>query len=203
MQIRLRQLTVVVSADGKRAVSRTLGGKTRDYEEGMQRVETVAREVPISDLFDKPDSPETRSFLATSTVCLWDLDGKPKLRLLEGHGSPISCLAITPDGRRALSGSAGRGVRAWNLDAGTQLWTLRGHQGIVSSVAITVDGRRGVSASEDSTLSMWNLETGQPIATFTGEARMGMCQISPDGRVVIAQEPTGRLHLLRLCGAAE
>jgi WD40 repeat protein len=181
-------------------VSQTLGGKTRDYEEGMQRIETVAREVPISDLFDRPDSPEIRSFLATSTVCLWDLDGKPKLRLLEGHGSPITSLAITPDGRRALSGSAGRGVRAWNLDAGTELWTLRGHQGMVGPVAISVDGRRGVSASEDSTLRMWDLEVGRGIASFAGEGWMNACHISPDGTIVIAQESSGRLHILKLCG---
>ena len=192
-----------VSADGKRVVS-AIGplGKSSDQEEPVRPDNTGAHPITITlPGTAELSSPESRALLTKGIVALWNLDSETSLRLLEGHSSWVTDLAITPDGKYALSGAWGRLVRAWDLDSGVQRCVLRGHGGIVSSVAIADDGRLGASASEDSTVRVWDLEAGRLIATFTDEGWMEVCWISPTGSAVVARESSGRLHILKLCGA--
>jgi WD40 repeat protein len=50
----------------------------------------------------------------------------------------------------------------------------------------------------DQTLRVWDLESGEEIATFTGEAHMTSCAITPDGQTIIAGDRKGRVHFLQL-----
>jgi WD40 repeat protein len=175
----LQQVRVATDAQGKRAVSATQYlAKHGDFEEPTR------------------PGPEDR----VEEVTLWDLGDSPPRRALKGHSTPVRSLDITSNGQWAITGCWGRIVRVWDLDEGVERWALRGHGGIVSSVAISDDGRFGVSASEDGTARLWNLETGSPIATFTGEGWMSECWIAPEGDAVVAQERSGRIHILKLFG---
>jgi WD40 repeat protein len=134
------------------------------------------------------------------TLRLWDLESGKTIRMFEGHSGAVNAVAVTLDGRLAVSASDDQTLRLWDLESGQTLRTLQGHTKFVSAVAVTLDGRRAVSASWH-TLQLWDLESGEKIATFTGEDGMRSCAVTSDGRTIISNDASGRVHLLRLVEA--
>jgi WD40 repeat protein len=112
----------------------------------------------------------------------------------------VTAVAIAPNGQRAVSASADGTLRVWNLESGQSPSTLQGHTGRVSAVAVTPDGRHAISASDDHMVRVWNLESEEYGAGFTGEGPISRFGVGPDGRTIIANEKSGRLHFLRLDG---
>ncbi len=86
------------------------------------------------------------------------------------------------------------------LPGGHLIRNLVGHTDIVMAVAIDAQGRRSVSGSDDRTVRVWDLSTGVCIATFTADAEIWSCAITPDGRTIAAGDQLGRVHFLRLEG---
>jgi WD40 repeat protein len=82
---------------------------------------------------------------------------------------------------------------------GNLLRTLTGHNSRVRAVAIDPDGKTAVSGSYN-TLKVWDLQTGKEISTFIGDSPINCCAVSPDGLTIVAGEPSGRVHFLRLEG---
>jgi WD40 repeat protein len=118
-------------------------------------------------------------------------------------------LAITLPGiqtllQRAAEKTAGVWLRpltpSFTQPGGPLIRTLKGHTDWVAAVAITPDGQRVVSASYDRTLRVWNLESGEYSAGFTGEGSISRFAVGPDGRTIIANEKSGRVHFLQLDG---
>ena len=83
---------------------------------------------------------------------------------------------------------------------GPLLRTLEGHSDSVEAVAIAPDGKTAVSASWDDTLKVWDLKFGIEVANFHGESWFFSCDISPDGKTIVAGEESGRMHFLRIEG---
>lgn len=71
-------------------------------------------------------------------------------------------------------------------------------KGKVTVLAISPDGRFLVSAAEDLVLRLWDLQNGHQITCFTGDSVFTSCAISSEGRVVIAGDSSGQVHLLAL-----
>jgi len=65
-------------------------------------------------------------------------------------------------------------------------------------VAVSADCSRAVSGSEDRTVRVWDLDNGRQIATFTADAPVNACAVTPDGRTIVAGDQLGRVHFLRL-----
>jgi WD40 repeat protein len=65
-------------------------------------------------------------------------------------------------------------------------------------VVKTADGKRAVSASRSQTLSVWDLEEGKVVAALTADTPPFSCALGPDGRVIVAGDQWGRVHLLSL-----
>ena len=76
---------------------------------------------------------------------------------------------------------------------GKTLQTLEGHTASVNAVAV-LDGRRAVSASDDGTLRVWDLESGVPLVVMTLDAPVWAVAGSPDDRIVVAGDRSGRVH---------
>ena len=76
--------------------------------------------------------------------------------------------------------------------------TLKGHTGWVNTVAVSPDGQRAVSASSDQTLKVWDLGSGVELMSFTADAPLYSCAVSPNGKVIIAGDQNGGIHYLRL-----
>ncbi len=65
-------------------------------------------------------------------------------------------------------------------------------------MAISADGRRALSGSYDNTLKLWDIETAEILAEFSGEAQITAVALAGDGRTIVAGEPSGRVHFLKL-----
>ena len=63
---------------------------------------------------------------------------------------------------------------------------------------MTADGMRGVSTSPDRTLRLWDLDAGRQVAIFECSDRARSCTVSPDGRIVVAGDASGMIHVLIL-----
>jgi WD40 repeat protein len=132
------------------------------------------------------------------TLGVWDLDSGHCLRALQGHGSGVNEVATTPDGRCAVSASSDDTLKVWDLESGKCLYTLQGHSDWISGMSITRYGNYVASASHDNTLRVWDLKSGERIATFTGESPMWSCAGAPDGRMIVAGDQSGQMHILNL-----
>ena len=88
------------------------------------------------------------------------------------------------------------GRRAWDEEA------LKSVSKILETeaMAITPDGQTLVSASGDHTLKVWDLASGQCLATFSADAPVVACAVTPDGNGVVAGDASGGVHFLRLEG---
>lgn len=140
-----------------------------------------------------------------------------------GEKYTLTGVAVSADGRWALIASTHwttvfwrlgiardvTRVRLWDLGDGVQRRLLveaardlvhGGQVDAVRCVAISRDGAWGASGGDDRTARLWDLGTGDLVASFTGESAITSCALSPDGRLLVAGESSGRVHLLRLEG---
>ena len=191
---------VSLSADGQRAVSgsndQTL--KVWDVESGrelrtLQGHADWVRAVALS-----ADGRRAVSGSDDQTLKVWDVESGRELRTLQGHTDWVRAVAMSADGRRAMSGSQDQTLKVWNVESGQELRTLQGHGSAITAVAWSADGRRAVFGAFDPTINVWDVESGHYLATFTGEGAMLGCDLSSDGRTIIAGEASGRIHFLRL-----
>jgi len=193
---------VSISPDGQTAVSGSFDhtlklwdlsiGKALHTLEGHS--DTV-RAVAIS-----PDGKIAVSGSEDGTLKLWDLCTGKAMNTLEGHSDEVDSVAISPDGKIAVSGSWDHTLKLWDLCTGKALNTLEGHSDYVRAVAIGPDGKVAISGSSDMTLKLWDLSTGRVITSFFGESTISCLAISPNGKIVIAGETGGNVHLLKLEG---
>jgi WD40 repeat protein len=123
-----------------------------------------------------------------------DLETGEILRTLKGHSHGVTVVAVVDN--LAISGSSNGTLRVWDLKTGESLRTLKGHSGGITTVA-AVD-RRVIYGSKDRTLQVWNLETGETMAVVTLDSPILSVAISPDGRIVVAGDQSGRVHFLDL-----
>jgi len=134
------------------------------------------------------------------TLKVWDLNSGEVLQTLEGHGDWVTAVAIAPDGKTAVSASNDETLKVWDLNSGEVLQMLEVHSDRVTAVAIAPDGKTAVSASWDWTLKVWDLKSGIEVANFYGDSDLHTCDISPDGKTIVAGEAAGRMHFLRIEG---
>jgi WD40 repeat protein len=113
----------------------------------------------------------------------------------------VLSVSLTADGRFAVSASDDKTLKVWDLGTGQAIRTLEGHTSQVTGVAVRPDGRFAVSASYDKTLKVWNLATGQPLATLETHAPLVCCTLTPDGKILLAGDAAGALHILDWCNA--
>ncbi len=105
---------------------------------------------------------------------------------------------MTPDGRLTVSASHDQTLEVWKFASGSELRALAGYTSRVHGVALIGDGRLAASASWDQTLKVWGVASGQQLCTFTADARLLCCDISPDGKLVVGGDQSGVVHLLGL-----
>jgi WD40 repeat protein/predicted MPP superfamily phosphohydrolase len=191
---------VAVTPDGRRAVSASHDRTLRlwDLERGVTLLTLTGHDASVRAVAVTPDGARAVSASSDRLVKLWDLVHGVELLTLAEHGSGVRAVAVTPDGKRVISASSDGTLKVCDLERGSELRTLSGHGSIVNAVAVTPDGRRALSASLDQTLRLWDIDSGQLLATFTADGPIHTCAIGPAGRVLVAGDRHGRLHILDL-----
>jgi WD40 repeat protein len=138
---------------------------------------------------------------ADTSLRLWDLPARVEKRLLdEGAYELGASPVITPDGALAISISQGDAILVWDLDTGREVFRMPGHTNEVNQMVLTSNGRRLVSASDDGSLRVWDLTAGRAVAAFSADSPLSVCDVAPDGSVIVTGDSTGRVHILRLEG---
>jgi hypothetical protein len=190
---------VATSADGRTALSCTMGGKRQaeailwDLAGGreIRRVRSPGMAVYCCAAVSAHGSLGLVGGLFTesadsgmSRVEVISQDGRSKVRHADfDRNSAVQAVAIAPGGRRALVGGSGKTIRLIDLGTMKEIRQLTGHTSEVAALAISADGRRAVSGSHDHTVRVWDLATGHELRCYTGhkDAVRGVA-ISPDGR---------------------
>jgi len=188
---------VAITPDGQRALS-AAGTTLRLWDlASKQMLATLSGHSDwVRAVTALPDGQRAISASDDGTLKLWDLASGEVLATLSGHSRGVLAAAILPGGHRALSASVDWTLKLWDLASGQALATLFGHSRAVLAAAILPDGQRALSASEDKTLKLWDLTSGEALATFTGEAPMLAIQVTLDGKIAIAGDSMGRIHIL-------
>ncbi len=191
--------SVAVSPDGRQAVSASKDTtlKMWDLENGDEICSLFGHSAKVTSVSITPDGRRAISGSSDITVKIWDLESGREMNVLLGHSETVNAVAVTPDGLRAISASNDASLKIWDVESGIEILTLSGHIKPVSGVAVTPDGRLVVSTSDDNTLKVWDLDSGQCLATFFGESLMSCCACGSTGRVIVAGERSGRMHILR------
>ena len=72
------------------------------------------------------------------------------------------------------------------------------HDEVIHAAAVSADGRWIISGSADRTLRLWDSATGQLLDTFTVDAEVRSCTLTPDAHYAGAGDASGGLHYFRL-----
>lgn len=104
------------------------------------------------------------------------------------------------DSHRAVSASDDKMLRVWDLASGQAIQTCEGHSDRVRAMVV-VDSHRVISACLDRTLRFWDLKRGEELAVMTLDAPILTVAATPDGKIVVAGDQTGRVHFFDLVEA--
>jgi WD40 repeat protein len=124
--------------------------------------------------------------------------GTGLIRTIKGHEAGVRAVAVLPDGKRALTGSSDRTARLWDLASGKELQRFEGHEAGVWAVAVLPDGKRALTGSYDRTARLWDLASGEQLAVFTADGAISCLAVTPDGRLAVAGDALGRIHVLEI-----
>jgi WD40 repeat protein len=192
---------VVVSADGKRALSGAWDGKVLvwDLDSG-----TAAQSFGdhVGWAWAVAISGDGREALTAGktdrTVRLWTADGKKKLLDRSGlPGTPVG-VGFTPTGPMALL-AAGEGqwrLLLWDVRRDKKVGVFEGHTDRIHRAIISSDGRRILSAGVDRTARLWNVDSGKPVHCFQGHTGAVLAiDLARDGSKVVTGGEDGRVRL--------
>ena len=192
---------VAVSSDGQCVVSASYEDRTVkvwNRESGQLAWTLEGHDHWVESLAASADGRWIVSGSMDNTVKVWDQNGRQLARTLAGHTSGISAVAVSGDGQCIVSGSFDKTVKVWDRQSERPPSTLIGHADVVLAVAVSGNGRWIISGARDHTIRLWNGETGELLDTFTVDADVSACALTPDARCAVAGDWAGRIHYFSL-----
>jgi len=132
-----------------------------------------------------------------SSILLWDVKAKTKVRELEGHIDGVPALAFNREGTLLVSGSHDFTIRIWDVATGESDSPLWGHRSWLFAIAFTPDQNEFLSADYGGNLLRWNVEEvrqhPERFQTIGGERDSFLAHPYPDGSLTsIALTPDGK-----------
>ncbi len=143
-----------------------------------------------------PDSRVLAVAQEDTTISLWDVPGRQKIRTLDKHTKPATRLAFSPDGATLASASSEGTIVLWDHANGSPRRSIDAHAKEIHSLAFSPDGQfvfwgsdageiRWARTQDGMSPNDWTLPTG------AGPARVIAFQ--PGGRLVVCGGGDGKL----------
>lgn len=136
-----------------------------------------------------------------SLIILSVRDGR-EIRRLKCTPSRISVVVESPDGELILCGHVDGTIDVLRTRDGLS-HTLAGHSRAVLSISVESGWRYAASGSLDRFVILWDLTTFMAVAKFRADGEILRCEISRDGRDIIALDRSGQVSSLQLIPAVE
>lgn len=198
-----------LSADGRIALFCANGGEVRQWDtttgrilsqqrHGPQRL-TVHQVAALSTdwrLVLMPTTPRLRS------LSLWDVNSGRELRRLEGEIGQLEHCALSGDGRRALAVSKDKMIGWWDTASGRILGQWQASRGTLTDCKLSANGELTLTAFEESALKLWETSSEVDIAYWAHDHSLVCCALSGDGRLAVAGDSDGGVHILDVVGMA-
>lgn len=170
-------------------------GLRNALEHARERNVLIGHYSTVTAVATSPSSAMLASAGNDATVRLWDLEGNPVNRPLQGPDDHVLAVAFCGDGRILASGGGDGKLRLWDVD-GELLWEAAGHLDSITSVALSGDGRWVVTGSDDRTVRVW-ASTGEAVGRpFEAHHEfVSSVSLSADGRVIASASGDGTIGL--------
>jgi WD40 repeat protein len=154
-----------------------------------------------------PDASRLATADRAGGILLWDSTAGGSAGTLAEHKDSVTSLAWRGDGRLLASGGEDGEIVIWNVEDGFPVATIAkahtpksapGSYGVVRggvlSVDFTADGRL-VSVGRDSVIRLWTTDGKPKSASAAYDALLTKVAACAGGKVVIAGDDLGRVHL--------
>jgi WD40 repeat protein len=192
---------VAMSADGKRALTSTLGRDFSlwDLETGkMLRILTTEL---VATFVIARDGRHALERSQEGVLRLWDLDRGAQLAALPGTGpvgpQNVRNFAFSHDGGRFLAALEDGRLELHEADTGSLLREVPGRFGDATAVALSPDGTRAlVAGGKRRAIDLVDLTRGETVKTLFGhDADVRALAFSPDGRRALSGSRDGFVKL--------
>jgi WD40 repeat protein len=189
-------LRITLSADGRWVASDGGDGTTRLWPMPAALVERINHPEGVFGVAATSDGRAVVSVGGQDVVVQRD-DG---VTVLKGHRRSAGAVVISADDRVLVTGSLDESIRRWSLATGEPLGApLDAHAGTVWNVATSRDGQRIVSIHGNGDVWAWDTaaNTSRRLDAVPGTKPLAL---SADGRLAVAADRDGALHVLPLDG---
>lgn len=112
-----------------------------------------------------------------STIVVWDVLKKEKIKHLTYHKGIVSSVYLSPDNRYLYSGGTDNLVFIYDLKSEKLVSTFSDHTDDVTSIDVSEDGKWLISASADGAIKLYDIESKIKVATI-GDRKSWVREVS-------------------------
>jgi WD40 repeat protein len=147
------------------------------------------------------DGRDLASGAEDGTISVWDVAGRRRKAVLQGHTGAIRSVVFSPDGGLLASAGDEGEIILWDVKGARAKGTLR-RDGLrrwdswILSLAFSPDGKTLASAHYDKRIFLWDVQTTKIVGTCDGhEDVVSGVAFSPDGRLLASCSWDGTVRL--------
>jgi WD40 repeat protein len=185
---------IAISSDGRTLVSASVADSNMlvwDLASGRSRV--LTDEHGAGTVAFSPDGHTVATVGDDdSTVEVWSVDQRIRLRGLTGNVGQVTTVVFSPDGRTLASCGSDRTVALFEVPQQPPV----GNNGPVNALAFSKDGGTVATAGADGQVALWDARTRAPRAVLRGHhEEVTSVAFTPDGRILASAALDGETLL--------